>query len=390
MRFSFARGWEALESGGANSIDWIKDMSNVKQGRESNVELLRILAAAGVVVLHYNNKDMGGAFAVVQPGSRTDLLLNLLECFFICAVNLFVLITGFYMYRNPKRDLLKPLSLFWQVILFSVGAYLITAAVNGEFFSGPRFLNSFLPTNWFVTLYAVLYVISPFLNASFQNLSEKGRQRGILILLVIFSLWPTLADEYMGWRHFTPPGIQPISMLSTEAGYSIVNFCLLYLLGCFLRVNVAKEKNLKIGWLGLALVINVLLIFAWTQFDAKHGISSAGWDYCNPLIISEAVLLFLFFRKINLGVRPWINEFSKAAFTVYIFHEHVIRYVQAQKYVQISARATLIHLFLVVVGILLASFIIYEIYNFLMKPLMNFISKRWRRWRFLVVNGIVK
>lgn len=177
MRFSFARGWEALESGGANSIDWIKDMSNVKQGRESNVEFLRILAAAGVVVLHYNNKDMGGALAVVQPGSRTDLLLNLLECFFICAVNLFVLITGFYMYRNPKRDLLKPLSLFWQVILFSVGAYLITAAVNGESFSGPRFLNSFLPTNWFVTLYTVLYIISPFLNASFQNLRERKATR---------------------------------------------------------------------------------------------------------------------------------------------------------------------------------------------------------------------
>lgn len=35
-------------------------MNNVPQ-RESNVELLRIIAAIGVIVLHYNDTIIGGA-----------------------------------------------------------------------------------------------------------------------------------------------------------------------------------------------------------------------------------------------------------------------------------------------------------------------------------------
>ena len=30
------------------------------KNRESNVELLRIIASVGVIILHYNNHDMGG------------------------------------------------------------------------------------------------------------------------------------------------------------------------------------------------------------------------------------------------------------------------------------------------------------------------------------------
>ena len=31
-----------------------------RRDRESNIELLRILAMLGVIILHYNNRDMGG------------------------------------------------------------------------------------------------------------------------------------------------------------------------------------------------------------------------------------------------------------------------------------------------------------------------------------------
>ena len=33
---------------------------DTKKERQSNIELLRILAIMGVIVLHYNNAEMGG------------------------------------------------------------------------------------------------------------------------------------------------------------------------------------------------------------------------------------------------------------------------------------------------------------------------------------------
>lgn len=37
-----------------------------KRDRESNIELLRILAMLGVIILHYNNRDIGGGFFILK------------------------------------------------------------------------------------------------------------------------------------------------------------------------------------------------------------------------------------------------------------------------------------------------------------------------------------
>ena len=59
--------------------------------RQSNIELLRILAAEGVIILHYNNAGMGGGFLYVEPWSINQLVMTFLESIFVCAVNLFIL-----------------------------------------------------------------------------------------------------------------------------------------------------------------------------------------------------------------------------------------------------------------------------------------------------------
>lgn len=37
-----------------------------RRERESNIELLRILAMLGVIILHYNNRDIGGLFFILK------------------------------------------------------------------------------------------------------------------------------------------------------------------------------------------------------------------------------------------------------------------------------------------------------------------------------------
>ena len=76
----------------------------------------------GVIVLHYNNKDIGGALQYVTKGSINYHFLNVIESLFICAVDLFILITGYYMINTQKRNVIKPIKLIFQVIVFKLCA----------------------------------------------------------------------------------------------------------------------------------------------------------------------------------------------------------------------------------------------------------------------------
>ena len=79
--------------------------------RNSAIELLRIFAMCGVVMLHYNNESAGGGFLYAQNINR--IVLMLLESVCICAVNLYVLLSGYYLSATTKRRAIKPLELLW-------------------------------------------------------------------------------------------------------------------------------------------------------------------------------------------------------------------------------------------------------------------------------------
>lgn len=75
-----------------------------RRDRESNIELLRILAMLGVIILHYNNPSVGGV-SFVKHGSLNYWFLNIVESIFVCAVNLFMIVSAYFMASSNKRDL---------------------------------------------------------------------------------------------------------------------------------------------------------------------------------------------------------------------------------------------------------------------------------------------
>lgn len=60
--------------------------------RDSGIEMLRMLAACGVVILHYNGSI---ALSLVREGSMNSYILLFLEGLFICAVFAFLLFKQF-------------------------------------------------------------------------------------------------------------------------------------------------------------------------------------------------------------------------------------------------------------------------------------------------------
>jgi surface polysaccharide O-acyltransferase-like enzyme len=103
--------------------------------RDSNIELLRVLASMAVIMLHFNS---GGAFSEVKLDSANGIILYILEGISICSVDLFVLISGFFLSKTFKRKSIKPVMLIFEVIVVN------ELVVVGNFFRGGGFLPMIL------------------------------------------------------------------------------------------------------------------------------------------------------------------------------------------------------------------------------------------------------
>ena len=100
--------------------------------RLSGIELLRIIAMAGVIILHYNNGQIGGGLKFVSEGSVQQYLLYFTENLFIGAVDLFVMISAFFLCTTNKRKSIKVFELILQVILFDEAFYIASIIRGGN------------------------------------------------------------------------------------------------------------------------------------------------------------------------------------------------------------------------------------------------------------------
>ncbi len=346
-------------------------------GRESNIELLRILAALGVIVLHFNGA--GGGMELVKRDSLNDGILQAMQCIFRCAVNVFVLISGYFLAVSKKRDLLKPLQMVFQVSLFSVVIYLISTFVGNGTFSIPDFLKRCLPVNWFVMLYIALYIISPYLNKLMEMITEKERGTFLLILIILFSVYPTLVDLLENWTGTMYNGLSTISISGSLYGYTIINFVLVYLIGYMIREY--EERLWRIRWGGIFLctvAVNYGTVYLSRYFGTEESIAHS---YCNPLVILEAVSVFMLFRKMKMGNHVVINRLAKASFTVYILHAAFIPYMKEEFLVNSVWYIMIGGIFFGAVVVYLISWIADEIYHLLVFPLDRLISRKWIHYR---------
>ena len=99
-----------------------------KKERMANLEVLRCVAMMMVVVLHYLGK--GGLLPdLTAPLSAQDMAAWLLEAFCIVAVNVYMMISGYFLCESSFK-LSRLLTLWLQLWLYSVGIGVL-AVVTG-------------------------------------------------------------------------------------------------------------------------------------------------------------------------------------------------------------------------------------------------------------------
>lgn len=90
---------------------------NAQGKRQSNVELLRIMAMIGVIVLHYI-AEPGEILANVTIGGGKIYGIALINSICVCAVDLFIFISGYFMWKANVISIKKPVQLLTEVIIF--------------------------------------------------------------------------------------------------------------------------------------------------------------------------------------------------------------------------------------------------------------------------------
>lgn len=344
----------------------LSDKKPAKTVRDSNIELLRIFSMLGVVLLHYNGY-VGQALQAVLSDSINHWILLYGEGLFICAVNLFILISGYFSCTSQRRQPVKIFSLILQVMVFNCADYLCRA-FSSQSFTWVDFLWALIPANYFVILYAALYVISPYINLAMQQLSRKQLDKLLITALLLFSVFPLLADLAEFFWDTSIIGINPVSAYGDDFGYTFVNFALMYVIGAYIRL---ADVQIKKRYTGIAVIVFASVLAITGKYDTSGGLA---WSYCNPLVIAEAVAIFLLFRQIRLRSRI-INELSKGAFTCFLFHHYLLAKFQIAQAVQRSPGYLIVHILFVCISIYLVSWVVYKAYDLIFGSIVRLLSR---------------
>lgn len=291
--------------------------------RMANMELLRILAMIMVVMLHYLSKGM------LLPDMKGHLNVNgylawILETLSIVAVNVYMLISGFFL-TESRFKCGRLIQLWCQILFYSllVPAALLSAGIlKPQELSIYKLLQYMLPVQmeqyWFATAYVILYLMTPLLRAAVKNMKQSQLKLTILLLLLFFSV---------------SKSVLPVRLETDTLGYDAVWFICVYLCAAYMRLYgfrwFCSSRRGVLGYLcsccgilGIALVIRIVYLTTGRLEDFL----TATYHYNHILNLLAAISLFYAFYhwRIPEGrAADWICRTAPYTFGVYLFHEQV-------------------------------------------------------------------
>lgn len=342
-----------------------------KKERNSNLELLRILAALFVIIVHYNNASSGKAFLYTEELPIHHQLLMILEMLAICSVNIFVMISGYFLCTSTRVQVWKVIRLYLDVIFISVLRYFLCCILGSENFNTVSLLRRFIPLSWYTAVYCGLYLLSPYLNLMLKGQTRSQFRMMLLVFFFVFSLWPSGAEFLSKALDFSPNSFSPISASGSSDGYTLVNFILMYFIGAYFRLQKSESASIKQIRVGLIVYFAcVLLNTVYANFFFGRAAS-----YCNPLVVIQAAAIFIVFQNIRIQSKT-INAIASCSFGVYLMHSFFFPYCQIEKYVTGSLWMIPVHAITCALLIYAACALIYAGYQKLFAPVFEWLQRK--------------
>ena len=285
-----------------------------RQQRESNIELLRIVAMFLVLIVHADFFALG---APSHSEIKANLLDSSLRVFFqslsIACVDIFVFISGWFGIK-PK---VKGVSAYiFQCLFFLIGIYAVTLIFGWSTLSIQGIRGCFAATslNWFIKAYLLLYILSPVLNAFVENTSQK-QHKFVLVAFYIFQF-------IYGWIFSSSTGF-------IQDGYSTISFVGLYLLARYLKTY--KPKFVKFGIMLDFIIVFGVISFVTILYLLSPEVGNRFLSYISPTTLIITIFTVVAFNKFRLNSK-FINYCAASSFAVFLLHTNpnvILHYVAA-------------------------------------------------------------
>lgn len=301
--------------------------------RQSNFELLRIVAMLMIVAFHYSIFVGEQIYALPVILCRkvfmNKLFISILGSFGPIGSGLFFMITGFFLINKEKASIKKVVSetAFYSLafcIIYVVLLFLckITrrgidlAFFDGNSLTGVKYIITSLlrPITyewWFVTSYLVLLLCLPLINQLISLFSKGG-----FICFLFFVWFFYYSIDYVFDRNY---------LLLVKAFF-------FYISGAFIQLYLPKEISFLKKIILLLACISLLVIMTYCNFLENlfsHNLNGVQKDLFIALrdcisIPAFSFCLFLLFSTIKINDNVFINSIASSTFGIYLIHHSAL------------------------------------------------------------------
>lgn len=298
--------------------------------RSSNFEMLRVLAMVFIIAHHIAIHGNWGNGGVYFPDSLTFnmfFLQSLLPLGKI-GVDLFVLISGYFLIKTTKNVWSKALSLWVPMLFYSLVITIAFVLFKDVDLSSRQWFSVFTPvlsfTWWFATTYLILLLLSPFINKCINSVDQLTHLRLIIGLLVLWCVIPTFFNIRVEYNE-------------------LLWFIILYIIAAYVRNyhnGTTNKANMK-RYAAYATSLFLILLFIVYLWDVTN-IDLTFWDITNLishnnemnglLTLLISLFIFLIFKNIEIPYSRIINAIAGTTFGIYLIHDHplVRSYIYSQ------------------------------------------------------------
>lgn len=364
----------------------------MKNKRQANIELLRVLSMLFIVIWHC---ILHGIYHVgtekmclhYQTNEGNDLLLHFMLYVTSIAVNCYVLITGYFMVASlfhwSKVCRVWTLALFYSGII-AIGIYLFYPHAGLDAVSVLKSCWPLEPGSgyWFVGKYLALLALSPYLSRVALSLSKKEYLTFLLILVML--------NVSLGY-YFPFGRIYSGSM-------SLLWFIFLFFVAGYIRLFQPFQTLQSKYCIQLFIILCIGTALYQAVLDYYGYYKSGKFEFdippFNGIAFFLSLLLFMWALRLNISKRGLLNKcilfVAPYTFGVYLIHDNnIIRSVLWNDWLHLEDYYSKPYLAIIIVLVCILIFVFCAFIDFFRAKIFNALSVD-RRVYSILEKGVKK
>lgn len=215
--------------------------------RNYGLDVARILAILGIIILHING--VGGGLSSASTSIKF-WVIEWVEILAYCSVDLFAMLSGYLGIHSTKRSSYRAIELLSISIIYSVILSVILWIVFPNQMNIEDLIKGLFPIiegrYWYLYCYIPLSLLRPYINKLILDLTIRQHKNLMILLIVCGSVIPSLVHQ---------------DTLGLKEGYSFAWLFICYFIGAYIKRNEESYKVHYVGrWCAQYFLLSLVLV----------------------------------------------------------------------------------------------------------------------------------